>query len=228
MTDIEDHLKNVQDALLTADKVMTAQAAEITRLREALSSETAAREKAERERDAAYSVLTLAWKSIGRFPGSVYDRLMSRIERLLKGRNFDYTDPDLTAAEAAIAGLTRKLEAAAGAREAARAAVERLANVQMNISLAEWSELSSAILAALSVPEPSSHHSDDIAVDQFAIAMKAKLAKKRAQGRRGWDDKSECTNAFLVKLLCEPVAKGDPVDVGNLAMMIHQRGERIC
>lgn len=86
---------------------------EIGRLREALSSETAAREKAERERDAAYSVLTLAWKSIGRFPGSVYDRLMSRIERLLKGRNFDYSDPDLTAANATIADLTRKLEAAA-------------------------------------------------------------------------------------------------------------------
>jgi hypothetical protein len=71
-------------------------------------------------------------------------------------------------------------------------------------------------------------HPDDAAVDRFAAAMKAKLAKKRKQGRQGWNDKSECSNSTLVTMLCEHVAKGDPVDVGNFAMMIHQRGERIC
>lgn len=71
-------------------------------------------------------------------------------------------------------------------------------------------------------------HADDIAVDQFAAAMKAKLAKKRAEGRDGWSDKSQCTAEFLSQLLRGHVDKGDPVDVGNLAMMLHQRGERIA
>lgn len=70
-------------------------------------------------------------------------------------------------------------------------------------------------------------HSDDVAVDSFAVAMKAKLAKKRAEGRGGWNDKSQCTAEFLSQLLRGHVDKGDPVDVGNLAMMLHQRGERI-
>lgn len=70
-------------------------------------------------------------------------------------------------------------------------------------------------------------HPDDAAVDRFAAAMKAKLAKKRAEGRSGWDDKAQCTGEFLSALLREHVDKGDPLDVGNLAMMLHQRGERI-
>ncbi len=36
-------------------------------------------------------------------------------------------------------------------------------------------------------------HPDDAAVNDFAAAMKAKLASKRAQGRGGWDDKATCT-----------------------------------
>lgn len=70
-------------------------------------------------------------------------------------------------------------------------------------------------------------HPDDIAVDRFADAMKIKLAKKRNEGRGGWADKTECSQIFLSQLLREHVEKGDPVDVGNLAMMLHQRGERI-
>ncbi len=70
-------------------------------------------------------------------------------------------------------------------------------------------------------------HPDDLAVDRFAVAMKAKLAKKRAEGRGGWEDPEQCTGAFLSRLLVEHVEKGDPLDVGNLAMMLHQRGERI-
>lgn len=75
--------------------------------------------------------------------------------------------------------------------------------------------------------KPTSLHADDLAVDRFAIAMKAKLAKKRAEGRGGWEDKNQCTGAFLSTLLREHVDKGDPVDVANLAMMLHQRGERV-
>lgn len=70
-------------------------------------------------------------------------------------------------------------------------------------------------------------HSDDLAVDRFAAAMKAKLAEKRAQGYHGWDDPEDCTIEHLINLLVKHVGKGDPVDVGNFAMMIHQRGGRI-
>ncbi|NEK42831.1 hypothetical protein GR250_15530 [Rhizobium leguminosarum] len=71
-------------------------------------------------------------------------------------------------------------------------------------------------------------HPDDLAVDRFALAMKAKLAAKRAEGYGGWDDPERCSIALLYQLLAEHVAKGDPVDVGNFAMMIHQRCERIA
>lgn len=69
-------------------------------------------------------------------------------------------------------------------------------------------------------------HPDDLAVDRCAAAMKAKLAKKRAEGRGGWEGPT-CTAALLSQMLREHVEKGDPVDVANLAMMLHQRGERI-
>jgi len=66
-------------------------------------------------------------------------------------------------------------------------------------------------------------HSDDLAVDRFAVAMKAKLAKKRAEGRSGWDDPRQCSCEFLAELLLDHIPKGDPVDIANLAMMLHQR-----
>jgi len=72
-----------------------------------------------------------------------------------------------------------------------------------------------------------SQHPDDAAVDRFAAAMKEKLAKKRADGRGGWEDKTRCSQQFLSELLFGHVQKGDPVDVANLAMMLHQRGEGI-
>lgn len=68
---------------------------------------------------------------------------------------------------------------------------------------------------------------DEAGVDNFAKAMKHKLEKKRIDGRSGWQDKSECTAEFLSQLLRDHVEKGDPVDVANLAMMLHNRGERI-
>jgi len=68
---------------------------------------------------------------------------------------------------------------------------------------------------------------DDEAVDRFAAAMKAKLAKKRAEGRGGWYDKAQCSQDHLSLLLRSHITKGDPVDVANFCMMLHQRGERI-
>jgi hypothetical protein len=66
---------------------------------------------------------------------------------------------------------------------------------------------------------------DDEALETFIEAMAAKLAKKREEGRGGWW-RPECDPDHLRKLLREHVDKGDPVDVANIAMMLHARGER--
>lgn len=76
-------------------------------------------------------------------------------------------------------------------------------------------------------PYDDTAHFDDHAVNRFAVAMKGKLAAKRLQGRGGWQE-PEVLNGYLSRLLREHVDKGDPVDVANFAMMIHQRGERIA
>ena len=75
---------------------------------------------------------------------------------------------------------------------------------------------------APSVPDA---HQDDIAVDNFAAAMKAKMAKSRAVGRYGWNDPAVCTADDLRLFLANHIAKGDPVDVGNFAMMLFNRNE---
>lgn len=70
-------------------------------------------------------------------------------------------------------------------------------------------------------------HSDDLAVDRFSAAMKAKLARSRAKGRGGWDDPEQCTVENLSKSLHGHVTKGDPVDVANFCMMLNERGSGI-
>ena len=66
---------------------------------------------------------------------------------------------------------------------------------------------------------------DDAAVDKFAAAMKEKMAKQRAKGYSGWYDLSQCPTERLQSLLVSHIEKGDPVDVGNFAMMLFNRGE---
>lgn len=66
-------------------------------------------------------------------------------------------------------------------------------------------------------------HSDDLAVDRFAAAMKEKLALSRAKGRGGWEEAYE---PFLLDMLYDHFAKGDMRDVANIAMMIHLNRER--
>lgn len=66
-------------------------------------------------------------------------------------------------------------------------------------------------------------HPDEVAVDLFAVAMKAKLAMQRAKGYCGWDDPAQCTVESLAEQLMRHTKKGDPVDVANFAMMLHQR-----
>jgi hypothetical protein len=64
-------------------------------------------------------------------------------------------------------------------------------------------------------------HPDDLAVDQFAQAMKAKMADSRAKGRNGWQT---CPDDYLLNMLREHIDKGDMRDVANLAMMLwHNR-----
>jgi len=75
---------------------------------------------------------------------------------------------------------------------------------------------------------PKPPHPDSVAVDSFAHAMKTKLAVARSKGRGGWDRKDECSDEELSRMLREHVEKGDPIDVANFCMMLHQRGERIC
>lgn len=68
------------------------------------------------------------------------------------------------------------------------------------------------------------NHPDDEAVDRFAAAMKDKLDySRKVRGRGGWQ---HATAARLSKLLYEHLAKGDPVDIGNFAMMLHQNDQR--
>ena len=82
-----------------------------------------------------------------------------------------------------------------------------------------------ALLAAPAHPaERQEQHPDDAAVDRFAVAMKAKLAKSREKGRHGWQNASA---AHLSSLLYRHVYKADPLDVANLAMMLHQNGQAI-
>lgn len=70
-------------------------------------------------------------------------------------------------------------------------------------------------------------HPDEIAVDQFAAALKEKLAAARAKGRGGWET-AECTQERLSNMLREHVEKGDPRDVANFCMFLWARGEAIA
>lgn len=69
---------------------------------------------------------------------------------------------------------------------------------------------------------PAPHH-DDICVEQFACEMKAKLARKRAEGRSGWEDPEVVSIDDLAMMLVEHVEKGDPLDVANFCMMLSLR-----
>lgn len=77
-------------------------------------------------------------------------------------------------------------------------------------------------------PEPAREyrHIDDIAVDRLAVAMRKKLAEKRAQGFGGWNA-AGTTAKELSDLLLKLVDKGDPVDVANICAFMSYRGQKI-
>lgn len=84
-------------------------------------------------------------------------------------------------------------------------------------------ELKAQQVGQESEPAPK-QHPDDAAVDRFAAAMKAKLARSREKGRHGWQN---CTAPHLSAMLYDHLYKADPLDVGNFAMMLHQNGQAI-
>ncbi|MNS67708.1 hypothetical protein D3C72_1009680 [compost metagenome] len=67
-------------------------------------------------------------------------------------------------------------------------------------------------------------HVDDIAVDQLASAMKAKLSEKRKEGAGGWDNPLECSIERLSQLMAESMCKGKLLNVANYAAMLRARG----
>ena len=80
---------------------------------------------------------------------------------------------------------------------------------------------------AFSTTGALTQHPDAAAVDAFSAAMKDKLAEARAKGRGGWQDKADCPQQRLSDMLRAHVEKGDPRDVANFCMFLHQRGESI-
>lgn len=81
--------------------------------------------------------------------------------------------------------------------------------------------------ALIDTSPKSACHPDDAAVDAFAAALKAKLADARAKGRRGWRSDEPGMQQRLSDMLRDHVNKGDPRDVANFCMFLHQRGEGI-
>lgn len=67
-------------------------------------------------------------------------------------------------------------------------------------------------------------HTDTLAVVDFAAAMATKMHQAAMKGHCGWDNPEACTTEALQLALREAVAKGDPIDVANYAMMLHARG----
>lgn len=58
---------------------------------------------------------------------------------------------------------------------------------------------------------------DEYLIQRTTELMRAKLKKKREQGRSGW----ECeTPEYFWPMLYEHLRKGDPVDIINIAAMI--------
>lgn len=68
------------------------------------------------------------------------------------------------------------------------------------------------------------------AVDEFASAMKARLAQKAHEGWTGWDAPESANriwNAMLAQGAAIPLARGQEVDIANLAMMLWRLNGRV-
>lgn len=98
--------------------------------------------------------------------------------------------------------MTRPLDEKA---QKARAAVERLANTKMDLSLAEWSQLSSDILDAL----PAGRVTEAVlqrATNSAREAYDASLAMQPRENGQAWHDAIEAALSTLEPSVQEPVA----------------------
>lgn len=137
----------------------------------------------------------------------------------------------LTAAKERIRWLSRKVEESKRIEQSmaevlrdARKYITALGKPECEICKVQ---MVVAQIDAIIAGQVQAQHPDDVAVDNFAKAMKDKLAKARAKGRGGWDDPSSCSVEHLSELLIGHIGKGNPgnfEDIANLAMMLHQRG----
>ncbi|MHB1057288.1 MAG: hypothetical protein ACYC0F_05330 [Rhodanobacter sp.] len=115
-------------------------------------------------------------------------------------------------------------------REARRADIE---HVSHELGLAEDTidrlvgALASEVNGATFLGEPALPHPDDVAVNRFARALKEKLAAARVKGRGGWHADEPGMQQRLSDMLRNHLEKGDPRDVANFCMFLHQRGEAI-
>lgn len=73
---------------------------------------------------------------------------------------------------------------------------------------------------ALGAEEPG--HPDDAAVDRFAGALKGRLKADRNSDSPAWANSAQSTTDELANELVQLVHAGDPVEVGCLAMKLHQ------
>ncbi|AVO22995.1 hypothetical protein HWB57_gp158 [Erwinia phage vB_EamM-Bue1] len=84
----------------------------------------------------------------------------------------------------------------------------------------------SKITKPVTAPAPVEQHPDDEAIDAFAAAMKAKMARSRDKGRSGWEDRGMVTDEQLAEMLIEHLGKtnaGNFEDVAIFCMMLHHR-----
>lgn len=73
---------------------------------------------------------------------------------------------------------------------------------------------------------PGDAMADYEGVERFSTAMLDKLAKKRGEGRGGWNREPEhegCSLELLRQMFRDHLEKGDMVDIANFAMMIWNR-----
>lgn len=96
---------------------------------------------------------------------------------------------------------------------------------RVSIPAADLLQLVRMAAAGRDAETHQTRHPDDEAIDHFATAMRAKMRRSREKkGRGGWQ---AAPSAHLTYLLVEHLEKGDPVDVANFAMMLHQNGQNI-
>lgn len=107
--------------------------------------------------------------------------------------------------------------------------IKRLATVFpiSHVSAANIMDEANHALALIDANSKGGIHPDDAAVDAFAAEMRLKLADARAKGRGGWQIDEPGMQQHLSDLLRDHVEKGDPRDVANFCMFLHQRGEGI-